>query len=113
VVDPVAKAGDELDFEGRFDGEAVDRTGWLAPLPAPVEFSGGRGHPVPLGGGVLRLLIEADQPPRVPGVRRADQVSSLQTGVVSGPVSSIVGQSRFKPGLAVREGRDNPRLHMS
>jgi hypothetical protein len=65
-----------------------------------------------LGGGVLRLLIEADQPPRVPGVRRADQVSSPQTGVVSGPVSSIVGQSRFKPGLAVREGRDNPRLHM-
>jgi hypothetical protein len=44
---------------------------------------------------------------RVSGVRRADQ------GVVAAdrrrlrPVGSIVGQSRFRPGLVVREGRDN------
>jgi len=61
------------------------------------------------GGGVLRLLIEADQRPGCPECDGQTRVSSPRTGVVSGPVGSIVGQSRFKPGLVVPEGRDTAR----
>src|SRR5918992_1274236 len=39
------------------------------------------------------------------------RVSSLQTGVFAGPVGSPVGQSRFKPGLVVRQAQDNARLY--
>jgi beta-glucanase (GH16 family) len=38
-------------------------------------------------------------------------VSSLQTGVFAGPVGSPVGQSRFRPGLMVRQAQENARLY--
>src|SRR4029453_15311264 len=64
-----------------------------------------------LGGGLLRLVVEADPPPRGPEFRGQTRVSSLQTGVVAGPVGSSVGQSRFTPGLVVRQALDNARLY--
>src|SRR5215218_5505014 len=82
-----------------------------APPPAPVELAGGLGGQVyRLGDGTLRLVIEADQPPRCPEFDGQTRVSSLQTGVFAGPVGSPVGQSRFADGLVVRQAQDNARL---
>jgi Glycosyl hydrolases family 16 len=111
VVDPVTKAGYELDFEDRFDSEALDETRWLPwylPQWSSREAAAARYR---VGGGVLRLVIEADQQPWCPEFDGQTRVSSLQTGVFSGPVGSAVGQSRFRPGLVVREAQDNARLY--
>jgi len=111
VVDPVGKAGYELVFEDTFDGEALDRARWL-PYYLPQwnsrEASAARYR---LGDGLLRLVIEANQPPWCPEFDGQTRVSSLQTGVFAGPVGSPVGQSRFASGLVVRQAQDNARLY--
>jgi hypothetical protein len=111
VVDPVEKTGYELDFEDSFDGEVLDRSRWLPyylPQWSSREAAAARYR---LGGGVLRLVIEADQPPWCPEFDGQTRVSSLQTGVFAGPVGSTVGQSRFRPGLVVRQAQDDARLY--
>jgi hypothetical protein len=111
VVDPVSKAGYELAFEDNFDRDALDRTRWLPhylPQWSSREASAARYQ---LGDGVLRLTIEADQRPWCPEFDGQARVSSLQTGVFAGPVGSPVGQSRFDPGLVVRQAQDNARLY--
>jgi hypothetical protein len=111
VVDPVSKAGYELEFEDTFDGEDLDRSRWLPyylPQWSSREAAAARYR---LGGGVLRLVIEADQPPWCPEFDGQTRVSSLQTGVFAGPLGSQVGQSRFKPGLVVRQEQDDARLY--
>jgi hypothetical protein len=112
VVDPATKAGYELVFEDTFDGVGLDRARWLPhylPQWSSREASAARYR---LGDGALRLLIEADQPPWCPEFDGRTRVSSLQTGVFSGPVGSPVGQSRFTPGLVVRQAQDNARLYV-
>jgi Glycosyl hydrolases family 16 len=111
VVDPVSKAGYELAFEDTFDGDVLDRSRWLPwylPQWSSREAAAARYR---LGGGVLRLVIEADQPPWCPEFDGQTRVSSLQTGVFAGPLGSQVGQSRFKPGLVVRQEQDDARLY--
>jgi glycosyl hydrolase family 16 len=111
VVDPVAKTGYELEFEDTFDGDDLDRTRWLPyylPQWSSREAAAARYR---LGGGVLRLVIEADQQPWCPEFDGQTRVSSLQTGVFAGPVGSQVGQSRFRPGLVVRQAQDEARLY--
>jgi Glycosyl hydrolases family 16 len=111
VVDPVAKDGYELEFEDTFDGDALDEARWLPhylPQWSSREASAARYH---LDDGVLRLVIEADQPPWCPEFDGQTRVSSLQTGVFAGPVGSTVGQSRFTPGLVVRQAQGNARLY--
>ena len=111
VVDPVTKAGYELVFEDRFDGEALDETRWLPyhlPQWSSREQAAARYR---LGDGNLRLVIEADQPPWCPQLDGQTRVSSLQTGVFAGPVGSPVGQHRFKPEAVVRQAQDNARLY--
>jgi hypothetical protein len=111
VVDPVGKAGYELEFEDTFDGDALDRAHWLPyylPQWSSREASAARYE---VGGGVLRLVIEADQQPWCPEFDGETRVSSLQTGVFAGPVGSTVGQSRFTPGLVVRQAQHNARLY--
>ena len=61
------------------------------------------------GGGLLRLVVSAPPPPWCPEFDGQTRVSSLQTGVFAGPVGSSVGQSRFTPGLVVRQAQDNAR----
>jgi hypothetical protein len=110
-VDPVSKAGYELEFEDTFDGDTLDRSRWLPyylPQWSSREASAARYR---LGDGVLRLLIEADQPPWCPEFDGQTRVSSLQTGVFAGPVGSAVGQSRFKPDLVVRQAQPAARLY--
>src|ERR687888_251062 len=52
-----------------------------------------------------------DQPPWCPEFDGQTRVSSLQTGVFAGPVGSPVGQSRFRPGLVVRQAQQPARLY--
>lgn len=111
VVDPAGKGGYELAFEDTFDGDALDEARWLPyylPQWSSREASAARYE---IGGGLLRLVIEADQQPWCPEFDGETRVSSLQTGVFAGPVGSTVGQSRFKPGLVVRQAQDNTRLY--
>ena len=105
------KAGYELEFEDAFDGDALDESRWLPhylPQWSTRERSAAR---YAVGGGRLRLLIEADQEPWCPELDGEVRVSSLQTGVFAGPVGSAIGQHRFHPDAVVREEQENVRLY--
>jgi Glycosyl hydrolases family 16 len=109
MADPMT--GYELAFEDTFDGDTLDRTRWLPhhlPQWSSRERSAARWR---LGDGLLRLVIEADQPPWCPEFDGGTRVSNLQTGVLAGPVGSAVGQHRFKPEVVVREAQDEARLY--
>ena len=111
MVDPVTKAGYELEFEDTFDGETLDPARWLPyhlPQWSSREQAAARHR---LGDGLLRLVIEADQPPWCPEFDGQTRVSSLQTATFAGPVGSTVGQHRFKPEVVVRQAQDNARLY--
>ncbi|HKQ00784.1 MAG TPA: glycoside hydrolase family 16 protein [Actinomycetes bacterium] len=111
VVDPASKAGYELAFEDTFDGDTLDLSRWLPhylPQWSSREAAAARYQ---LGNGVLRLHIEADQPPWCPEFDGQTRVSSLQTGVFAGPVGRRVGQSRFNPDLVVRQAQQAARLY--
>jgi Glycosyl hydrolases family 16 len=111
VVDPVSKAGYELEFEDTFEGDTLDESRWLPcylPHWSSREASAARYE---VGGGTLRLRIEADQQPWCPEFDGQNRTSSLQTGLFAGPVGSPVGQSRFKPELVVRQAQRPARLY--
>jgi len=101
----------ELEFEDTFAGDALDRTRWLPyylPHWSSRELAEARHQ---LGGGVLELLIEADQPPWCPELDDGVRVSSLQTGEFAGALGSAIGQHRFDPAAVVREEQENVRLY--
>jgi hypothetical protein len=101
----------ELEFEETFEGEALDLDRWLPyylPHWSSRERSAARYE---IGGGFLRLLIEADQQPWCPEFDGQIRVSSLQTGAFAGPLGSAVGQQRFNPAARVREEQANVRLY--
>ncbi|MGI5283983.1 glycoside hydrolase family 16 protein [Nonomuraea polychroma] len=62
-----------------------------------------------LGDGRLTLVIEEDQPPWAPDLEGDLRVSSLQTGLFSGPVGSRIGQ--HGRGAVVREEQPEVRLY--
>jgi hypothetical protein len=101
----------ELEFEDTFDANTLDERLWLPyylPQWSSRERSAARYE---VGGGRLRLLIEADQQPWCPELDGEVRVSSLQTGVFSGPLGSGVGQHRFSPEAVVREAQEDVRLY--
>ena len=101
----------ELEFEDTFDGPELDRSRWL-PWYLPQWSSRERAAArYSVGGGELRLVIEADQEPWCPELDGDVRVSSLQTGLFAGPVGSAVGQHRFHPDAVVREAQENVRLY--
>jgi hypothetical protein len=107
----VIAAGYELEREDRFDGDRLDTSLWLPhhlPHWSSREQSAARYE---LDGGCLHLLIEEDQQPWCPELDGATRVSSLQTGVLAGPLGSPHGQHRFEPGAVVREEQDDVRLY--
>src|SRR4051812_20242147 len=86
-----------------FMGLDLDRSIWLAsylPQWSSHERSAAR---FTLGDGGLTLRIDPDQKPWNPEMDPGVRVSSLQTGVFSGPVGSAIGQHHFRRGLTVRE----------
>jgi Glycosyl hydrolases family 16 len=110
-ADPVSTGAYELEFEDTFDGNTLDQGRWLPyylPQWSSREAAAARYE---IGGGLLQLIIEADQQPWCLEFDGETRVSSLQTGVFAGSVGSTVGQSRFKSGLVVRQAQENVRLY--
>jgi hypothetical protein len=94
----------ELEFEDTFDGSELDPGRWL-PTYLPHWSSRERAAArYEVGGGRLRLVIEADQEPWCPELDGEIRVSSLQTG-------SRDGQHRFHPDAVVREEQPALRLY--
>ena len=57
-----------------------------------------------VGDGELRLIIPVDQPLWCPDLHEEPlRVSCIQTGNMSGPLGSTIGQQPFREGLVVRE----------
>lgn len=93
-----AKLGYTLEFSDEFDGAALDQTKWfphMLPHWSSLKAAAAR---LELGGGVLKLLIEADQQPWLAG---ADRASHLQTAHYSGVKGSQVGQFRYDSNFVV------------
>jgi hypothetical protein len=111
LLKEIVESGYELDVDDRFDGADLDRSLWLPhhlPQWSSRERSAARYE---LADGRLHLLIEPDQPPWCPEYDGTTRVSSLQTGVFSGPVGSTVGQHRFRADAVVREAQENVQLY--
>jgi hypothetical protein len=108
---PAGPAGYELEVEDTFDGPDLDPALWL-PCYLP-QWSSRRASAARyrLADGRLHLLVEEDQPPWCPEFDGQVRVSSLQTGVFSGPLGSPVGQHRFTPHALVREEQEPAALY--
>jgi hypothetical protein len=94
-----------------FDGDTLDGRRWVPyylPHWSTRERSEARYR---VGGGCLRLLIEADQQPWCPELDGEVRVSSLQTGLFAGPLGTTIGQHRFNPEAVVTEEQRNVRLY--
>ncbi len=101
--DPSPEPGWVLDFDDPFDGDHLNLAHWL-PYHLP-QWSNRRAAVAryTVGNGQLRLHVDPNQPPWCPEFDGQVQVSSLQTGVFSGPAGSTIGQHRFSADAEVRE----------
>jgi hypothetical protein len=111
VVDPRTKEGYTLDREDGFIGPDLDRTLWLPHHLPQWSSRAASAARYRLDGGVLRLVVEDDQPPWCPEFDDGTRVSSLQTGVLAGPVGGRAGQHRFTSDAVVREAQDDVPLY--
>ena len=103
---PVEKAGYRLEFQDEFPGGRPTEGRWL-PWHLPQWSSRERARARTASDGEhLVLRIDADQPAWCPEFDGRVRVSSLQTGVLSGPLGSTVGQHRFNPACVVREAQE-------
>jgi hypothetical protein len=100
----------EVAFEDDFDGPALDEARWLPHYLPHWSTPDRTAARYEIGGGALRLLIEADQPPWCPELDGDLRVSSLQTGVFAGSAGSKVGQLQFHPDVVVRAPQQNRAL---
>jgi hypothetical protein len=107
----VDRSGYELEVEERFEDLGLDEALWI-----PRYLPHWTKHAVSVaryevGAGRLVLRIDEDQPPWSPEYTGELRVSSLQTGVFSGPKGSGIGQHRWRDGLLVREEQPARRLY--
>ncbi len=109
--DLTTKAGYVLEFEDTFDGDGLDESRWIPRYLPQWTTRAASAARYRVGGGRLCLLIEEDQPPWSPETEGRMRVSSLQTGVFSGPVGSAVGQHGRGGRAVVREAQDEARLY--
>jgi Glycosyl hydrolases family 16 len=107
----VDRAGFQIEFEDRFEGDALDTDRWIPHYLPHWSTPDRTAARYEVGGGELRLRIDADQPPWCPELDGDLRVSSLQTGVFAGPAGSTVGQHRFHPDAVVRSEQENRRLY--
>jgi glycosyl hydrolase family 16 len=99
----LSKAGYELEVEDDFAGSTLNDRLWIPYYLPQWSSRSASAARYSIRQGALCLAIEADQPPWCPEFDGWLRVSSLQTGVFSGPLGSGIGQSHFRPGLVVRE----------
>lgn len=111
IADPRTKDGYLLDRQDDFSGAQLDTALWLPHHLPQWSSRAASAARYRLGGGLLRLVVEDDQPPWCPEFDGGTRVSSLQTGVLAGPLGSGVGQHRFTPDAVVREEQDDRRLY--
>lgn len=107
----IDRTGYELEVENTFDSPTLDPRLWIPfylPHWSSRQAAAAR---YSVGGGSLRLRIEADQQPWAPDWDGHLRVSSLQTGLFAGPVGSGLGQHRFRDDLVVREAQDTAKLY--
>jgi Glycosyl hydrolases family 16 len=97
------RSGYELEFEDDFDVPTLDRARWLPHYLPQWSTRSAAAARYALADGELRLRIDHDQPPWCPEWDGWLRVSSLQTGVFSGPAGTPFGQHRFRPDMVVRE----------
>ena len=100
-----------LQLEDTFDGQDLDPARWLPHYLPQWSSRAASAARYALGDGTLRLRVEEDQPPWCPEFDGGVRVSSLQTGVLAGPLGSAVGQHRFTPDAVVREEQEDRRLY--
>lgn len=106
-ANPLEKPGYRLEFHDEFDGTSVDESKWIPchlPQWSSSRKSAARAR---FEDGHLVLGIDADQEPWCPEYDGDIRVSSLQTGVFSGPLGSTQGQHRFNRESVVREVQRN------
>jgi Glycosyl hydrolases family 16 len=107
----IDRSGYELEVDERFESPRLDDRLWLPNyLPHWSSRAATRAR-FDVGGGELRLRIDADQPPWNPGVDGWIRVSGLQTGQFSGPVGSRIGQLQFTEALVVQEAQPAEALY--
>ena len=105
------RSGYELEVDERFEGSDLDPRLWLRHyLPHWSSREASRAR-YDVGGGELRLRIDADQPPWNPEHDGWLRVSGLQTGEFAGPLGSGIGQLQFADGLTVREEQPSQVLY--
>lgn len=107
----VVPDGYELELGDDFDGTELDRSTWLPyhlPQWSSAQQSAARYE---VDGGCLHLRIDPEQQPWCPEFDGHTRVSSLQTGVFSGPAGSTIGQHRFSERAVVLEAQPPQRLY--
>ena len=96
--------GYTLEVEDRFDGPDLDTSLWLPHhLPHWSSWTASAAR-YRLGDGLLRLVVEEDQPPWCPEFDGQVRVSSLQTGDTAGQhrfAASDVGREHSAVGMGV------------
>jgi hypothetical protein len=100
-----------LEFDEDFSSPTLDRSLWIPHYLPQWSSRTAAAARYRIGDGALHLRIEADQAPWSPEHDGALRVSNLQTGVLSGPVGSAVGQHHFREGLVVHEHQEEERLY--
>jgi hypothetical protein len=107
----LSKTAYSLEFEDDFTGNRLEAGSWIPYYLPQWSSRTASAARYALRDGALRLLIEADQPPWCPEFDGWLRVSSLQTGVFSGPRGSEIGQCHFREGLVVREEQQAATLY--
>jgi Glycosyl hydrolases family 16 len=105
------RTGYRLEFEDDFDGQPLDRTRWLPHYLPQWSSRAASAARYEVVDSILRLRIDRDQQPWCPEWDGELRVSSLQTGVLAGPLGSPIGQHRFAPGVLVREAQEPLALY--
>jgi len=100
------------EFVDGFETGRLDPSRWI-PAYLPQWSSRAAAAPtLAFETGRLVLSIAPGQAPWCPEFDGETRVSSIQTGVHSGPVGSAVGQHRFAPDAVVREAQREERLYV-
>jgi glycosyl hydrolase family 16 len=107
----LSKAGYALELEDDFGGDSLNDRLWLPSYLPHWSSRAASAARYSIRDGALRLSIESDQQPWCPEFDGSTRVSSLQTGVFSGPLGSEIGQCHFRKDLVVREEQARVALY--